>query len=131
MINIGGEKLNDIKNVLGPVIKRIRLENKMTQSDLSKITGYKQNTISQHESQKRELSETDLIKYAKAFNIKPQYFYDRLSVSKEEISKIIVKNKKDIDIENKIDNLTKKLNFKDKVEVLQFIAFKLNQKDNN
>ncbi|UQS85838.1 helix-turn-helix domain-containing protein (plasmid) [Apilactobacillus apisilvae] len=120
----------DVKNILGPIIRKIRLEHHLTQSDLSKRTGYKQNTISQHESQKRELSETDLINYAKAFDVKPQYFYDRLNFSKEEISKIISKNKEEKNIEKKINSLVKKLNNKDKLEVLQFIAFKLDNREN-
>lgn len=67
------------RNILGPSIRDIRKENHLTQKQLSELTGFKQNTISQHESQKRELSENDLIKYAKALNINVGQFYDRLN----------------------------------------------------
>lgn len=35
-------------NILGESIKKLRLNHKMTQSELGKLTGFKQNTISQH-----------------------------------------------------------------------------------
>ena len=36
------------KNVIGKRIKELRKQKKLTQNDLSKLTGYKQNTISSH-----------------------------------------------------------------------------------
>ena len=39
-------------NILGEAIKKLRLKNKLTQVELGKLTGFKQNTISQHEKRK-------------------------------------------------------------------------------
>ena len=41
---------NKSANILGPVIKELRKQKKMTQADLSRITGIAQNTISNHEN---------------------------------------------------------------------------------
>lgn len=65
------------KNILGPVIKQLRKEKKLTQLELSKLTGIAQNTISNHENQNRTLDERDIQIYANALNVKPQEFYDR------------------------------------------------------
>ena len=40
-------------NILGESIKKLRLNREMTQSELGKLTGFKQNTISQHEKMKK------------------------------------------------------------------------------
>ena len=40
-------------NILGESIKQLRLKNNLTQVELGKMTGFKQNTISQHEKGKR------------------------------------------------------------------------------
>ncbi|WP_303219878.1 helix-turn-helix transcriptional regulator, partial [Enterococcus asini] len=42
-----------MKNVLGPAIKQLRIQKKLTQKDLSKLTGFSQNAISNHENQNR------------------------------------------------------------------------------
>ncbi|HEP4414509.1 TPA: helix-turn-helix domain-containing protein, partial [Streptococcus pyogenes] len=53
-----------------------RKSKKMTQKELAKLTGFKQNTISNHENGNRQLDEVDIRKYAKALKIEPQQLFD-------------------------------------------------------
>lgn len=69
-------------NILGPVIRQLRKNEHMTQRELSRLTGIAQNTISNHENQNRSLDENDIIKYAKALKVTPQYLYDQANVAK-------------------------------------------------
>ncbi|HER4573801.1 TPA: helix-turn-helix domain-containing protein [Streptococcus pyogenes NGAS630] len=62
--------------MLGNSIKEIRKSKKMTQKELAKLTGFKQNTISNHENGNRQLDEVDIRKYAKALKIEPQQLFD-------------------------------------------------------
>ncbi|HEP5998147.1 TPA: helix-turn-helix domain-containing protein [Streptococcus pyogenes] len=66
-------------NILGNSIKEIRKSKKMTQKELAKLTGFKQNTISNHENGNRQLDEVDIRKYAKALKIEPQQLFDSSS----------------------------------------------------
>ncbi|MGQ9412163.1 LexA family transcriptional regulator [Streptococcus pluranimalium] len=68
-------------NILGNSIKSIRKSKGMTQRELSEMTGFKQNTISNHENGNRQLDETDIRTYAKALNISPQELFDMAGVS--------------------------------------------------
>lgn len=68
-------------NILGNSIKSIRKSKGMTQRELSEMTGFKQNTISNHENGNRQLDETDIRTYAKALNISPQELFDIAGVS--------------------------------------------------
>ncbi|HHK0314516.1 TPA: S24 family peptidase [Streptococcus pyogenes] len=54
----------------------MRKSKKMTQKELAKLTGFKQNTISNHENGNRQLDEVDIRKYAKALKIEPQQLFD-------------------------------------------------------
>ena len=62
-------------NILGNSIKEIRKSKKMTQNELSQLTGFKQNTISNHENGKRQLDETDIRIYAAALEVEPQQLF--------------------------------------------------------
>ena len=62
-------------NILGNSIKEIRKSKKMTQNELSLLTGFKQNTISNHENGKRQLDETDIRIYAAALEVEPQQLF--------------------------------------------------------
>ena len=64
-------------NILGSVIRDIRKSKGLTQKDLSALTGFKQNTISNHENGNRQLDENDIKKYANALGISPQELFDR------------------------------------------------------
>lgn len=81
---------NKSANILGPVIKELRKQKKMTQADLSRITGIAQNTISNHENQNRALDESSIIKYAKALGVTPQALYDSAIVKKSIDTKSMV-----------------------------------------
>ncbi|MER0122388.1 XRE family transcriptional regulator [Streptococcus sp. ZJ100] len=63
-------------NILGDTIKTIRKSKKMTQTELAKLTGFKQNTISNHENGNRNLDEIDIRKYAEALGVSPQDLFD-------------------------------------------------------
>lgn len=49
---------------------------KLSQKDLTKLTGFKQNTISNHENGKRNLSEKDIHIFASALSVSPQDLFD-------------------------------------------------------
>lgn len=65
-----------MKNILGNSIRELRKSKKMTQVELAKKTGYKQNTISNHENGNRQLDEQDILKYAEALEVEPQVLFD-------------------------------------------------------
>lgn len=116
------------KNILGPAIRDIRKENHLTQNELSDLTGFKQNTISQHESQKRELSENDLIKYAKALNVSVSQLYDRLSDGLKDSKEIATDES--YKVIHEINVIVEMLNHDGQMEVLRFARFKQSeQKD--
>ncbi|MBG9367682.1 XRE family transcriptional regulator [Streptococcus sp. NLN64] len=63
-------------SILGNSIKMIRKSKRLTQKNLAKLTGFKQNTISNHENGKRNLSEKDIHIYASALSVSPQDLFD-------------------------------------------------------
>lgn len=75
------------KNILGPVIKEARKNKKLTQKQLSELTGYSQNTISNHENGNRSLSEKDIKIYSAALNLTPDDLFDSLLVNNREATK--------------------------------------------
>ncbi|HEM4453323.1 helix-turn-helix transcriptional regulator [Streptococcus suis] len=66
-----------MKNILGNAIKDLRKSKKLTQKQLSELTGYKQNTISNHENGNRQLDENDIRVYANALDVSPQTLFDK------------------------------------------------------
>ena len=80
-------------NILGESIKKLRLNHKMTQSELGKLTGFKQNTISQHEKGKRDIDEGDILKYCRALGISPQDLFDMSSNKRTSKELSIIYNK--------------------------------------
>lgn len=80
-------------NILGESIKKLRLNQKMTQSELGKLTGFKQNTISQHEKGKRDIDEGDILKYCRALGISPQDLFDMSSNKRTSKELSIIYNK--------------------------------------
>lgn len=82
-----------LDNILGSAIKELRKSKKMTQQELSKLTGLKQNTISNHENGKRQLDEIDIRTYAKALGVSPQTLFNR---AKQDFNSVLndVKEKK-------------------------------------
>ena len=65
-----------MKNIVGYAVKQVRKEKRITQGELSKLTGFGQSTISNHENGNRALDEIDIQVYSKALNVPPQYFFD-------------------------------------------------------
>ena len=82
-------------NILGEAIKKLRLKNKLTQVELGKLTGFKQNTISQHEKGKREIDEEDILKYCKALGVSPQTLFEMSSKKRTSKELSIIYNKLD------------------------------------
>ncbi|HGS0717140.1 TPA: XRE family transcriptional regulator, partial [Streptococcus pneumoniae] len=56
-----------------------------TQKKLAELTGFKQNTISNHENGNRQLDEKDIRIYAQALEVSPQYLFDLAKPSSIEI----------------------------------------------
>lgn len=65
-----------MKNILGTRIKEIRKQKNLTQTDLSRLTGYSQNSISTHENGKRKIDEEDIQVYTKALGIKAKDLFE-------------------------------------------------------
>lgn len=65
------------KNVIGKRIKELRKQKKLTQNDLSKLTGYKQNTISSHENGTRGIDEIDIRNYCEALGVTPTDLFQK------------------------------------------------------
>ncbi|HEM3698903.1 TPA: helix-turn-helix transcriptional regulator [Streptococcus suis] len=72
-------------NILGNSIKTIRKSKKMTQKQLAELTGFKQNTISNHENGNRQLDEADIRKYAEALQVSPQKLFDLYNTSNNQV----------------------------------------------
>ncbi|EHV0178058.1 helix-turn-helix transcriptional regulator [Enterococcus faecalis] len=66
-----------MKNILGGIIKEIRKSKGLTQKELSKLTGFSQNTISNHENMNRSLDEVDINIYANALGVSPQFLFEK------------------------------------------------------
>jgi len=73
-------------NILGSSIKEVRKSKKLTQKKLAELTGFKQNTISNHEKGNRQLDEKDIRIYAQALEVSPQYLFDLAKPSSVEIT---------------------------------------------
>lgn len=65
------------RNVIGKRIKELRKQKKLTQNDLSKLTGYKQNTISSHENGTRGIDEIDIMNYCEALGVTPTDLFQK------------------------------------------------------
>ena len=89
-------------NILGEAIKKLRLKNKLTQVELGKLTGFKQNTISQHEKGKREIDEEDILKYCKALGVSPQILFEMSSKKRTSKELSIIYNKLDSKRQSKV-----------------------------
>ncbi|VRK25281.1 phage transcriptional repressor [Streptococcus pneumoniae] len=72
-------------NILGSSIKEVRKSKKLTQKKLAELTGFKQNTISNHENGNRQLDEKDIRIYTQALEVSPQYLFDLAKPSSIEI----------------------------------------------
>lgn len=120
---------NKSANILGPVIKELRKQKKMTQADLSRITGIAQNTISNHENQNRALDENSIIKYAKALGVTPQTLYDAAIVKKSIDTKSMVIDVRQTAIDE-INDVVKELVTPRVQKVASYAEKQLNEQQN-
>lgn len=113
-----------MKNILGSVIKNIRKSKGLTQSELSNLTGFSQNTISNHENMKRSLDELDINIYAKALNVTPQYLFEQAN-GKNQVSY------RDLEDNNKAELLSiySKLNTANQKATYNFAKKKLDEQN--
>lgn len=109
-----------MKNVLGPAIKQLRIQKKLTQKDLSKLTGFSQNAISNHENQNRAISEIDIKKYSDALGVTPQALFD-LAMGETSL------NEK----ETNLLQVFSRLNEERKDSVIHFANFQLSEQRKN
>lgn len=120
---------NKSANILGPVIKELRKQKRMTQADLSRITGIAQNTISNHENQNRALDENSIIKYAKALGVTPQALYDAAIVKKSIDTKSMVIDVRQTAIDE-INDVVKELVTPRVQKVASYAEKQLNEQQN-
>ncbi|HHL9846103.1 TPA: S24 family peptidase, partial [Streptococcus pyogenes] len=110
-------------NILGNSIKEIRKSKKMTQKELAKLTGFKQNTISNHENGNRQLDEVDIRKYAKALKIEPQQLFDYSSSPTNPQVELIPSTLQ------KITSTSSQLEHKRQLNVLDYVETQLEQQN--
>ena len=91
------------KNILGSVIKDARKKKKLTQAQLSKLTGYSQNTISNHENGNRSLDEDNIKTYATALGLTSDDLFEALDIKNSLENKIMIIDKKQTKIDNLLD----------------------------
>lgn len=101
-------------NILGSAIKELRKSKKMTQQELSKLTGLKQNTISNHENGKRQLDEIDIRTYAKALRVSPQTLFNLSKQNSDNILHDIKENK------TQIQSIYDKLSDRNKPKLIKY-----------
>lgn len=91
------------KNILGSVIKDARKKKKLTQEQLSKLTGYSQNTISNHENGNRSLDEDNIKTYATALGLTSDDLFEALDIKNSLENKIMIIDKKQTKIDKLLD----------------------------
>jgi len=96
-----------MKNILGQIIKDLRKQKKLTQKDLSKLTGYSQNTISNHENMNRSLDENDIKIYATALGVTPQLLFELANKNKKESNINYIYNNLNPDKQREVYNFAK------------------------
>ncbi len=62
-------------STIGKAIQKLRKNQGLTQVQLSKLTGFNQNTISNHERGNRSVDEIDINIYAKALGVSPKELF--------------------------------------------------------
>ena len=104
-------------NILGNSIKEVRKSKKLTQKKLAELTGFKQNTISNHENGNRQLDEGDIRIYAQALGVSPQYLFD-------------LSKPTSVDSTPQIQTIYDELNPPRQVKVLNYAKRQLNEQKN-
>ncbi|EME3507475.1 helix-turn-helix domain-containing protein [Enterococcus faecium] len=116
------------KNILGSVIKDARKKKKLTQEQLSKLTGYSQNTISNHENGNRSLDEDNIKTYATALDLTPDDLFEALDIKNSLENKMMIIDKKQTKIDNLLD-LYSQLEESRKTKVYNFAEQQLEEQN--
>ena len=101
-----------MENILGTAVKQVRKQKGITQGDLSKLTGFGQPTISNHENGNRALDEMDILIYSKALNVSPQELFDIAHGKKFVTNNIVEWNNSGINGLSTSGNSTNTYNFR-------------------
>ena len=118
------------KNILGSVIKDARKKKKLTQEQLSKLTGYSQNTISNHENGNRSLDEDNIKTYATALGLTSDDLFEALDIKNSLENKIMIIDKKQTKIDNLLD-LYSQLEESRQTKVYNFAEQQLEEQNSN
>ncbi|EGP4700519.1 MULTISPECIES: XRE family transcriptional regulator [Enterococcus] len=118
------------KNILGSVIKDARKKKKLTQEQLSKLTGYSQNTISNHENGNRSLDEDNIKTYATALDLTPDDLFEALDIKNSLENKMMIIDKKQTKIDNLLD-LYSQLEESRQTKVYNFAEQQLEEQNSN
>lgn len=70
--------MSELPTHYGTIIKKLRKYMKLTQVEMSRLTGFSQNTISNHENGKRNIGVNEIENYSKGLGI-PSYVIHRIS----------------------------------------------------
>jgi len=114
------------KNILGSVIKDARKSKNLTQKQLSELTGYSQNTISNHENGNRSLDEDNIKTYAKALGLTSDDLFEALDIKNSLENKIMIIDKKQTKIDNLLD-LYSQLEESRQTKVYNFAEYQLKE----
>ena len=118
------------KNILGSVIKYARKKKKLTQEQLSKLTGYSQNTISNHENGNRSLDEDNIKTYATALGLTSDDLFEALDIKNSLENKIMIIDKKQTKIDNLLD-MYSQLEESRQTKVYNFAEQQLEEQNSN
>ncbi|MBA5264133.1 XRE family transcriptional regulator [Enterococcus hirae] len=116
------------KNILGSVIKDARKKKKLTQEQLSKLTGYSQNTISNHENGNRSLDEDNIKTYATALDLTSDDLFEALDIKNSLENKMMIIDKKQTKIDNLLD-LYSQLEESRQTKVYNFAEYQLREQN--
>lgn len=116
------------KNILGSVIKDARKSKNLTQKQLSELTGYSQNTISNHENGNRSLDEDNIKTYAKALGLTSDDLFDALEIKNSIENKIMFVDKNQTNMDNLL-NVFKQLNPERQTKVYNFAEQQLEEQN--
>ena len=118
------------KNILGSVIKDARKSKNLTQKQLSELTGYSQNTISNHENGNRSLDEDNIKTYAKALGLTSDDLFDALEIKNSIENTIMFVDKNQTNMDNLL-NVFKQLNPERQTKVYNFAEQQLEEQNTN
>lgn len=87
-INVKRGEFMEKHSHIREAIRELRKQQGLTQKELSELTGFSQNTISNHENGVRNLGEKEIYTYAKALNIPAEKLLDNTYIIKYKSSSL-------------------------------------------